>query len=434
MPKWDGIVTVPDVLLPARDVEYAKWAVVACDQFTSAPAYWQEAAALVGESPSALSLVLPEVYLAESPDRIEARIADINQQMEAYLRTGVLTDTGRCAVLTRRSVPGLADRTGLVLAIDLERYEYEPGNTAPIRSSEGTVLERIPPRVRIRENAPLELPHVQLLSDDPDGTVLDPLLALCDAGRFDLLYDTPLMLGGGWVKGWRIPAEDPALEAAFDALFQLPSWREHKLLLAVGDGNHSLVTAKACWERIRPTAAPGHPARYAMVELINLHDPGLVFEPIHRVLFRCSSDTLLAFARDWFAGPGVQDGPVEVLEGSLAEACANGAGPDGCTVSVVGGPAPVSLRFPPSERLAVDRLQPMVDALANRPGITVDYIHGDDALRALAGPETTGILMPSLPKSRFFKDIATNGVYPRKTFSTGEAEGKRYYIEARRIR
>jgi len=171
-----------------------------------------------------------------------------------------------------------------------------------------------------------------------------------------------------------------------------------------------------------------------MVELINLHDPGLVFEPIHRILFGCDCSTLLTFARDWFSGPGIQDGPVEVLEGAQAEACANGSDPDSCTVRVIGGNPAASLRFPPSDRLAVDRIQPMVDALAGLPGVTVDYIHGETALRALAGPDATGIVLPPLPKTRFFKDIARNGVYPRKTFSTGEAEGKRYYIEARRIR
>ncbi len=434
MQKWDGIVTVPDVLLPARDVEYAKWAVVACDQFTSAPAYWHQAAALVGESPSALSLVLPEVYLSETPAQMEARIAGINRQMETYLQTGILQDAGRCAVLTQRSVPGVPDRTGLVLAVDLERYEYEPGNRAPIRASEGTVLERIPPRIRIRENAPLELPHVQLLSDDPEGMVLDPLLALCTAGRFELLYDTPLMLGGGRIRGWRIPGEDPALEAAFDALFQLESWRRHGLLMAVGDGNHSLVTAKACWERLRPTVASSHPARYAMAELINLHDPGLVFEPIHRILFGCSFDTLLTFARNWFSDPAAPDGPVEVIHAAQAITCMGKESPDPCTVSVISGASAALLRFPPSDRLAVDRIQPMVDALADLPGVSVDYIHGADALCALTGPEATGLLLPPLPKSRFFNDIARNGVYPRKTFSTGEAEGKRYYIEARRIR
>ncbi len=438
MQKWDGIVAVPDLLLPAAHVNYAQWAVVACDQYTSEPAYWEQATALVAGEPSALSLVLPEVYLTESEEQIAARVAAINRQMHTYLATGVLVSAGRCAILTRRAVPGLPDRTGLLLSIDLERYEYQPGNHAPIRASEGTVLERIPPRVRIREQAPLELPHVQLLFDDPGQTVLAPLAARCAAGAYERRYDTPLMLGGGRVAGWRIPDGDTALEGTIDALFRLPSWQAHRLLLAVGDGNHSLVTAKVCWERLREVVGPDHPARYALVELINLHDPGLVFEPIHRVLFGCPPARFLQAARDWFAeGPGRAEGPVAIgawhIHGA-GDTAPTPAAADHHSVEVVAGESSATLSFTPSPRLVVDRLQPLLDHLSAQPAVTIDYIHGEPALRALASPQATGVLLPAVAKSHFFSDLVSNGVYPRKTFSTGEAWGKRYYIEARKIR
>ncbi len=437
MQKWGGIVAVPDLLLPAAHVDYSKWAVVACDQFTSEPAYWQQARALVGDSPSSLSLVLPEVYLGESEARITARVAAINQQMHAYLAAGILQPAGRCAILTRRAVPDVPDRIGLLLSIDLESYAYQPGNRAPIRASEGTVLERIPPRVRIREQAPLELPHVQLLLDDAQQTVLAPLAARCAAGRYAQRYDTPLMLGGGRVTGWQIPERDPALVQAMDALFALPSWQEHGLLMAVGDGNHSLVTAKVCWERIRDTVGPAHPARYALVELINLYDPGLVFEPIHRVLFGCPRARFLQAAHRWFTdGPGRDEGPIvidEQVSPTAGTSAATQPADDHASIEIISADSSIYLSLPPSPRLLVDRLQPLLDHLAAQPGVSMDYIHGADALRTLATADATGLMLPAVAKSHFFSDLVNHGVYPRKTFSTGEAWGKRYYIEARTI-
>ncbi len=428
------IVAVPDILVPAQGIDYEKWAVVACDQFTSDPGYWERVEARVGDRPSTLRMVLPEVFLSGPESGVADRIAAINATMGGYLSSGVLTDAGACMVLTRREVPGLPVRTGLVLAIDLDSYDYRPHNSAPVRATEGTVLERIPPRIRIRENAPLELPHVQLLMDDPVMTVIEPLARLCGDGAFELLYDTPLMMGGGRIRGYRIPAEDPRLAEAVGALFALDTWREHGLLMAVGDGNHSLVTAKACWDRIRGSVGPDHPARFAMAELINLHDDGLVFEPIHRMLFGCPLDRFLSFAADWFQGAGAVDGPLEILPGNGGQVPGAAGDEEPCLVSVVSGGQGAVLRLPSSARLAVDRIQPLLDALALEDGVTIDYIHGDDALRALASPGSTGLLLPAIGKNRFFKDIIRNGVYPRKTFSMGEAEGKRYYFEAHRIR
>lgn len=422
----DGIIRVPDILVPARGIDYEKWAVVACDQFTSDPGYWERVEAFVGSAPSSLSVVLPEVHLTDPEDRTAWRIRSINARMEDYLSSGVLADIGACMVLVRREVPGLPVRSGLVAAIDLEAYDYRPGNGSPIRASEGTVLERIPPRVRIRENAPLELPHVQLLMDDPENKVIDPLARACADGRYELLYDTPLMFGGGRLRGWRIPEDDPGLSAAMEALHTLDSWRRHGLLLAVGDGNHSLVTAKTCWERLRGSVPPDHPARFAMAEMINLHDDGLVFEPIHRVLFGCKATDFLAFAADWFNGEGTADGPVGILPSVSGESVSD--------VVVFSADVSAVLRFPSADRLAVDRIQPLVDAYSRRGGASVDYIHGESALHALAAGGATAIRMPSVGKDRFFEDILRHGVYPRKTFSMGEAEGKRYYVEARRIR
>ena len=424
----DGIVAIPNILVPGPGVDLEKWAVVACDQFTSEPAYWDRVETLVGTQPSALRVVLPEIRLAEPEAQVTARIDAINAAMAAYLCTGVLSDVGRCVVLTRREVPGASVRTGLVIAIDLDQYAYEPGNAAPIRATEGTVLERIPPRVRIRENAPLELPHVQLLMDDPQNTVIDPLASLCAAGVYPLLYDTPLMFGGGRIRGYRIPAGDPALDNALGALYRLDTYRNYGLMMAVGDGNHSLVTAKACWERMRGTSDTGHPARYAMAELINLHDGGLVFEPIHRILFGCPLGEFLALATESIGAEGCAILPGD---GQVPPAASDG---QPCDISAVSGGQHIVLRLAPSDRLAVDRIQPIVDTLSERKGIRVDYIHGDAALRLLASEGNTGILLPTIGKDRFFPDIVHNGVYPRKTFSMGDAAGKRYYIEARRIR
>ena len=421
-------IRIPELYLPAAGVDLTRFAVVACDQFTSEPAYWEETTRIADAAPSALNLVLPEYYLEHPGDvPVETRIRNINETMNAYLAQGVLQPIGEAAVVLRRTTPGRCGRLGLVLAIDLEQYDFTPGNHQLIRATEGTVLDRIPPRVAIRRDAPLELPHVQLLIDDPDHSVIEPLFAAAEqAGQ--CLYDFELMQGGGHLTGYRAAAADPALLAAISSLSRLESLRRDGLLFAVGDGNHSLATAKAHYERRKAEFGPDHPARFALVEVINIHDAGLEFEPIHRAVFDIEPAVFRAEAEAFFGAgsilPDTADSPAEATtadDGSLLLPLRQ---PDGCAtlrIAMAGHP------------LAADVVTRFLDKLIQRSGGRIDYIHGAATVAALAAQGATGILLPPLDKSLFFATIARDGILPRKTFSMGEAHEKRYYLEARKI-
>lgn len=414
-----------NILLP-QAAAMEKWAVVACDQFTSQPDYWQEAETIVGDAVSALRLVLPEVYL-NSAD-VDARIAAINREMETYMANGIFRTLPDSLIYLERTQSDGRVRRGLVGCIDLEQYDFTPGSGVLIRATEGTVLSRIPPRVRVREHAALELPHVMLLIDDPNASVIEPLSN--EMQKREPLYDTALMLGGGHVKGWQLT--DAQAEAAAQALHALktPEAMEEKygmaeaapLLFAVGDGNHSLATAKACYENLKKvtpeTQWASLPARYALVEVVNLHDTALTFEPIHRVLFHVDGKDLWnAFQTRY---PGAHTG---AGEGHTVEVC--GQGLDGLWTV----PAPAA-------QLAVGTLQAFLDDyLKAHPEVEIDYIHGDEVVRTLASqPENLGFLLPPMGKEQLFRTVMADGVLPRKTFSMGEAQDKRYYLEARAIR
>ena len=417
-------VAIPEVLLPHNRIDLFRWAVVACDQYTSQPEYWQETESIVGESPSTLRLTLPEIYL-ENPGHlpVEDRIIKINHTMCRYLDDGTLSSIGKCWIAVDRATAHHESRKSLLLAIDLECYDFEPGNRKLIRATEGTVLDRIPPRLAIRREAPLELPHVQLLIDDPRQTVIEPLLFALSESAPD--YDTPLMQNGGRVRGWKIPAGSSLIEQALSALAGLDSLLQHGLLFAVGDGNHSLATAKAHWEQLRGRVPADHPARYALAEVINIHDKGLCFEPIHRVVFDLDPDLFLTEARLFFAQE----------ELTIAEDSHPGTSAPNCQV------LPLFLRDKrrtlqiarPARNLTAGSVQSFLDSLAGRTGCRIDYIHGEDVVRQLAGQGHLGLLLPALDKSCFFGAIARDGILPRKTFSMGEANEKRYYIECRRI-
>lgn len=274
-----------DILLPDAAADFEKWAVVACDQFTSQPEYWRKAAEIVGDAPSTLNLVYPEAYLAEG----DARIAAIRQAMEDYMRRGMLKTRVKDGFVLVRRVTGSGERLGLVGRLDLEQYDFTPGTSAPVRATEGTILSRIPPRVRIRQGASIESPHAMMLIDDAAMRLIEPL-----ADReLPKLYDTELMLGGGHIAGYAVEGELAARTAEQIARMQAESGG---FFLAVGDGNHSLATAKACWEAIKPTlsdeARVDHPARFALCELVNLHSPALIFRPVHRVVFGAEIDAL----------------------------------------------------------------------------------------------------------------------------------------------
>ena len=407
--KLNNALHTARILLPRDGVAPEKWAVVACDQFTAQPEYWRQADALVGDAPSTLRLILPEAWLAEG----EARIPAIHAAMAKYLADGTLeTAVQDGFVLVERDTPAGA-RPGLVVALDLEAYDYNPGSASLIRATEGTVLERVPPRARIRAGAPVELPHVMMLIDDPGMTVIEPLLARRTALR--PLYDFELMMGGGHLRGWAVEGE--AVRGVFDAIDALNA-KADGLLYAVGDGNHSLAAARKCWLEIRDTlpaeARANHPARFALVELVNLACPALVFEPIHRALFGVNPSELMDAYRDALRADGADMGEGDDL--------------------VAFDAAGHTWRFK-SEEHPLARLQAFLDEwLAGHPEARIDYIHGEAALRGLIDrPDALGLMPRPFDKSELFAAIRRHGVLPRKTFSMGEATEKRYYMEARGI-
>ena len=415
-----------DILLP-KDCEYSKWSVVACDQYTSQPEYWQRVEEYVGRAPSTLRLILPESCL-EGPN-VETDIMEINNTMSRYLREGRFVEHPGALFYVERTLDNGKVRRGLMGMVDLEQYDYEPGSSAPIRATEGTVLSRIPPRVAVRKNAPVELPHVMLLVDDPDQTVIEPLADQTDS--MQVLYDFDLMEHGGHIKGWELTEDQQAQVArALSALADPAKFNarygtkdEAVMLFAVGDGNHSLATAKECYERQKRLTPPEHwaslPARYALVELDNLHDASLEFEPIHRLVFGAKPEELLSALVEYY--PGVQRD--------------DGAG--GHKLAYVYGETQGVVSVPdPAAQLPVGTLQNFLDwYLAQHKGVRVDYIHGEDVVRKLsAQPDTVGFLLPAMGKEELFPTVIRDGVLPRKTFSMGEAHDKRFYLEARKIR
>ena len=413
-----------DILLP-RDCDMSKWAVVACDQFTSQPEYWEEVDRIAGDAPSALRLILPESKL-NSPG-VEQEIQAINMAMADYLDRGVFQEFPASIIYIERSQSDGSIRHGLVAAIDLEQYDYTPGSGSLIRATEGTVLERIPPRVKVRKDAPIELPHVMVLIDDPKGTCIEPITAATDT--MEKVYDFELMMKGGHLKGWLLREEQiNALADGLEALSTEAAMEEKyglkgvkPLLFAVGDGNHSLATAKTCYENLKKVTPESQwadlPARYALVEIVNLHDMALQFEAIHRVLFHVEPERVMAAFRVFY--PDAYEGKGE-----------------GHTIEFVWEGHDVLVTVPnPKVQLAVGTLQNFLDAYLKEHGGEVDYIHGDQVTRELGSKSgNMGFLLPAMGKDQLFKTVIADGVLPRKTFSMGHAEDKRYYVEARKIR
>lgn len=401
-----------DILLPNKNTDMEKWAVIACDQYTSQPEYWDEVRETVGTSASAFNIVFPEVYLGKGDGRIES----ICRTMTGYLNDGTLTQAvSNGFILVERKV-GHGTRTGLIGVIDLEEYDYDPGSKKLIRATEGTVLSRIPPRVRIRENAVLECPHVMLLVDDPGRRLIEPLAA--DKEDLRKLYDFDLMLGGGNVKGYAVEGEKALSLVKLISAMQAEGG---SFFLAAGDGNHSLATAKTCWEKIKENLGEeekaSHPARFSMVEVINLHDDSLNFEPIHRVVddhdFKAVIEAFYGYIKE--NGMSAEDGDEVTFIGPAGER----------TALSIGGS---------NGRLPVDVAQRFLDELTKGDPEKLDYIHGDNHVMDLVKKKNaTGILLKSIEKSSLFPGIAAGGVLPRKTFSIGHADEKRFYIECRRI-
>ncbi len=397
-----------DILLPKQGIDLSKWAVVACDQFTAQPEYWRETERIVSEAPSALRVTLPEVYLSEA----ETRIPAIHRTMREYLREGVWQVAVKNGFVLVCRETGTGIRPGLMVCLDLDQYDFNPGSHSLIRPTEGTVVSRVPPRAKIRAGAPVELPHVMMLIDDPGYTIIEPLLEKRDALR--PLYDLELMQAGGHLKGWAVEGGD--VEGVYAAIHKL---REHcdGLLYAVGDGNHSLAAAKQCWldikEHLSPEQREQHPARYAMVELVNLACPSLIFEPIHRVVYHANANALMSEYKEYLLANGAEMGEGDDLIVFTKSS---------------------AWRFA-SKQHPLRLLQAFLDDyLARHPEAEIDYIHGDDAVKALVQRgDAVGFMPRAFDKAELFPYIQKWGVLPRKTFSMGEANEKRYYLEARRI-
>ena len=420
---FEGLGFSPaDILLPKDGTDMTKWAVVACDQFTSQPEYWEAVEETVGEAPSTLRLILPEAHL-NAPD-VEDRIAAINANMTKYLEGGVFRTCEDALIYVERTQSDGKVRHGLVGKVDLDNYDFTPGSGSLIRATEGTVLSRIPPRVKVRKDAPVELPHIMVLIDDAERTVIEPLTAAAES--MEVVYDFELMQGGGHIKGYLLSEEQKAAVAAALAALKAHEVQDGlknaaPLVYAMGDGNHSLATAKQCFEDLKARegeAAYASPARYALVELVNNHDGALQFEPIHRVVFGIDPEAVMT---DFFAAhPGAHDG---VGEGHVIE-------------YLFGGQHGFVTVPNPEKQLPVGTLQAFLDVYVKaHEGASVDYIHDDDVVERLSMQKgAIGFKLPAMGKDQLFKTVMADGVLPRKTFSMGHARDKRYYLEARNIR
>lgn len=418
----DVCFSAAEILLPDTNrIDGTLWSVVACDQYTSEPDYWKAVEERVGDAPSALHLILPEIYLENGDDRIP----EIHRQMRRALEQDLVSYPDTMLYLERTQADGRI-RRGIIGAIDLECYDYRAGSSALIRATEGTVLERIPPRMKVRRDAPLELPHVMLLIDDSARSVIEPLAQTCSMRA--PIYDFDLMQNGGHVRGHRLEQREQANVLA--ALTHLCSPEEtarkygeaseSPLLFAVGDGNHSLATAKAIYEELKERdgdAAKASPARYALVEVVNLHDDALDFTPIYRVLFHCEPADVLSKLKAF----------LDTLNGSAKEQR---------ILCIAEGKTEELVAHSPVHQLTVGTLQAFLDRyIQENPEVKTDYIHGEDTLRSLAAQEhTVGFLFDGMGKDELFRTIQKDGVLPRKTFSMGHANDKRFYLECRKIK
>lgn len=439
--KKDIGILIPSILVPRKNVDMSKWSVVACDQYTSEHNYWSGISQDIGESPSTLRLIYPEAYLdiedgAKKADRISA----IHIHMKSYLEDDIFEELTDTVILVERKFSSGKTRCGLMLALDLERYDYSTGSQSLIRATEGTILNRLPPRIKIRENALLELPHIMVLIDDRDRTVIEPLLKQTE--QFAKAYNFSLMKGSGSIRGWKIEQEQ-YIESIYRSLSNLSDPVNFKkkygipdndkvLLFAMGDGNHSLATAKACWDNLKKTLTSEeietNPARYALVEIINLHDEGLEFEPINRLLFNVDSSNFLKTFCEFFNKKGCCARTSRVNPPEL---------PGSHVIRYISSKSTGYLVVDsPVSNLDVATLQSFIDLyIKENPAATVDYVHGEDVTKKIGSMEgNMGFFLSPMNKNELFKTVLKDGALPRKTFSMGEAAEKRFYLEARKIR
>lgn len=385
-----------EVLLPREGIDMEKWCVVACDQFTSQPEYWEKLKGFTGNAPSALNLIYPECYLSDRPAE---RIAGIIENMNDYLKRDIFRVVDDGLILVERTTSHGNTRYGLMMIVDLTQYSFDPKDKALIRATEGTVIERIPPRVKIRENCPLELPHILLLIDDEKRSVIEPQIGADN----ELLYDTDLNMNGGHIKGYHVRDRKGVENALTELLKASTEKYGEPLLFAVGDGNHSLATAKACYKPENPLS------KYALVEVENIYDEGILFEPIHRVVF-----------------------PKDVKD--FVEKFNKAIGGKAKSKMFV-GKEEREICLPENSIEGVDKVQKFIDAYIKENGGELDYIHGENDLKNICAVKGgVGIVLKPMEKNTLFSYIVKNGVLPRKTFSMGEADEKRYYVEARKIK
>ncbi|MFA5446964.1 MAG: DUF1015 domain-containing protein [Sphaerochaeta sp.] len=421
-----------DILVPKSEINLKKWAVVACDQYTSEPEYWNRVAQAVGEAPSALHIIYPEVYLEEEDP--QKRITTINETMDQYLKEDIFDHYQDSFFLIKRTTDHAPNgRWGLLAGLDLEAYNYNNGSKSLIRATEETIIDRIPPRKKIRKNASLEIPHILVLIDDPLKKLIEPLAATVDS--LHQVYDTDLMEGGGHVAAWLVNSQEHRQQIA-DAIGTLHQRLDpsNPLLYAMGDGNHSLATAKSCWEDLKATLTEeerdDHPARFALVEIENIHDPALEFEPIHRVLFGLDRSAFeAALLQVCSSFDRIEVPSLASLERTINE---EGAGQ---RFGYVDNQSFTCYTLQdPDASIAAGSLQHLIDSLLEGDACTVDYIHGNDVVQRL-GSEVgnIGLLLPEVSKHTFFETIIKDNSLPRKTFSMGHAHEKRFYLEARKI-
>ena len=434
---------VPEILLPAH-MNLNKWAVIACDQFTQDREYWKNVEQTVGDEPSTLNLILPEVYLGD--ENKPERIAKIRSAMRQYLAEDVFAQPFNGFVYVERKTGFGRMRRGLVVQIDLESYEWKPFSKANIRATEATIVDRIPPRKEIRKGAPLELPHIMLLVNDRDDILVGGAQKLASADGRAPLYSGELMCGGGSITGWGLSSDEDIsqITAALNSIAGANTATDGStFLFAVGDGNHSLATAKAVWDEYRQklvddgasaSELESNPVRYALVEIVNIYDSGLTFEPIHRVLFNAKIQEMIGFVCEKLGGKIKACASEQELEKLVHDSNA-GFG----FVYTVGGKTEFKFMDTDIQELAVSRMQPALDeyiAANNMAGgnLEIDYIHGSGEVFRLGKKEgVVTLLLPPIAKESFFATIQNSGPLPRKSFSMGEASEKRYYLECRRL-
>lgn len=412
-----------DILIPDK-ADMSLWSIIACDQFSSEPGYWEEIASQVGKAPSTLHMMLPEVYLGQSKTEEEAR--RIGSAMLDYLSSGIFATIPDSYIYIERMLPGGLIRKGLLGTLDLEQYDYRPGSTSLIRATEGTVEDRLPPRVAVREQATLEMPHIIVFIDDADNSVIGNLSDQTEG--HEKLYDFDLLGKGGHITGWRFSGVEASyIEESLQRLSCEKAIQKkyngagaNPVIFAVGDGNHSLATAKLCWERLKRTLSDeeikSHPARFSLVEVVNLHDDSVKFEPIHRVLFDTNANVFLAEAEEFIKSANLPGDERHMIS------CITGEGRESVFISgnTIGETIALCERF--------------CQSYLEKYGGRIDYIHGDKTAEEMASkPGCAGILLPRMDKNELFPSIMRSGTFPRKSFSIGHATDKRYYLECRKI-